>query len=190
MVRIPAGLRDAIAKHTVEYVNPANPSTGLPAIPIRQAKVLGGGSSVNGMLYVRGTKQDYDDWETRYGCTGWGHRDVLPYFLRAERNESISTPDQGTEGYLPVSEHRYRHPLSLAFVCADQELGYPYLTDISGASGREGVGLWQGTILDGERGSTARAYLHRVIDNQRLTLVTGVSVEKILVEQGKAEGVR
>ncbi len=190
MIHMPAGLRDAIAQHTVEYVSPANPATGLPAIPLRQAKVLGGGSSVNGMLYVRGTVQDYDDWERLYGCTGWSHHDVLPYFIRAECNESLSAPHHGTEGYLQVSEHRYRHPLSMAFVRAGQELGYPYLTDISGAAAQEGVGLWQCTILNGERGSTARTYLQRIIDNERLTLVTGASAEKILIEHGRAIGVR
>lgn len=190
MIRMPAGLRDAIARHTVEYVSPENPVTGLPAIPLRQARVLGGGSSVNGMLYVRGTAQDYDDWESVYGCTGWSHRDVLPYFVRAERNESLSKPLHGTEGYLQVSEHRYRHPLSMAFVRAGQELGYPYLTDICGATGQEGIGLWQCTIVEGERGSTARTYLRRIIDNDRLTLVTGANAEKILIEQGRAIGVR
>jgi choline dehydrogenase len=188
-IHMPAGLRNA-QKYSWNYTSEANPELGIPAIHIHQGRVLGGGSSVNGMVYVRGTAHDYDDWENQYGCTGWGHKDVLPYFVRSERNEIISSSDHGTEGNLWVSEHRYRHPLTMAYIKAGQELGYPYITDLSGVAEQEGVGFWQCTIHEGKRASTARAYLQRVAGNQLLTLITGATAEKVLIENGKALGVR
>lgn len=188
-IHMPAGMREA-QKHAWHFESEADPTRGIPAIPIRSGKVLGGGSSINGMVYVRGAPQDYDDWEQLYGCAGWNHEDVLPWFIRAECNQTLSAPLHGTEGHLWVSEHRYRHPLSAAVVRAGQELGYPYVTDLCGATGQEGVGFWQCTVHDGKRGNTAQAYLQRVIDDERLTLLTDALVEKILVEHGQAVGVR
>lgn len=188
-IHMPAGLRNA-QKYSWNYISEANPELDIPSIPIHQGRVLGGGSSVNGMVYVRGSAHDYDDWENLYGCTGWGHKGVLPYFIRSERNEIISSPDHGTDGNLWVSEHRYRHPLTMAYIRAGQELGYPYITDLSGVAEQEGVGFWQCTIHEGKRASTARAYLHRVAGNDLLTLITGATAEKVLIENGKALGVR
>ncbi|MFP3663208.1 GMC family oxidoreductase N-terminal domain-containing protein, partial [Burkholderia sp. SIMBA_043] len=84
---------------------------------------LGGSSSVNGMLYVRGHRNDYDRWETEFGCTGWGADDMLRYFAKAENNESLTAPYHGNNGHLQVTEIRYRHPLSQAFVRAGQQMG-------------------------------------------------------------------
>ncbi|WP_321893453.1 GMC family oxidoreductase [Paraburkholderia tropica] len=188
-IHMPAGLRNA-QKYSWNYISEANPELDIPPIPIHQGRVLGGGSSVNGMVYVRGTARDYDDWENHYGCTGWSSEDVLPYFIRSERNEIISSPSHGVDGNLWVSEHRYRHPLTMAYIRAGQELGYPYITDLSGVAEQEGVGFWQCTIHEGKRGSTARAYLQRVAKNDYLTLITGATAEKVIIENGKALGVR
>ncbi|WP_321818423.1 MULTISPECIES: GMC family oxidoreductase [unclassified Paraburkholderia] len=188
-IHMPAGLRNA-QKYSWKYTSEANPELKIPPIPIHQGRVLGGGSSVNGMVYVRGSAHDYDDWANLYGCTGWGHKDVLPYFIRSERNEIISSANHGTDGNLWVSEHRYRHPLTMAYIKAGQELGYPYITDLSGVAEQEGVGFWQCTIHEGRRASTARAYLRRVAGNSLLTLITGATADKVLIENGKALGVR
>jgi choline dehydrogenase len=142
------------------------------------------------MVYVRGNAKDYDEWESAYGCKGWAYRDVLPYFIRSEGNESLGLPAHGNDGQLWVTECRYRHPLTMAYIRAGQELGYLYLMDMSGMAEQEGVGFWQRTIHDGRRGNTSWAYLSRVIDNERLALHTEATVEKILIENGCATVVR
>lgn len=188
-IHMPAGMRNA-QKHAWNYAGEALPGSDVPPIRIHQGRVLGGSGSINGMVYVRGTAHDYDDWERVYGCTGWSHKDVLPYFLRSEGNEVVSGPTHGTEGYLPVTEHRYRHPLAMAFIKAGQEIGFPYLTDMSGATGQPGVGFWQCTISGGKRASAARAFLQRIIENPLLTVVTDATAQKVNIENGAARGVR
>ncbi|MDT3722446.1 GMC family oxidoreductase [Pseudomonas oryzihabitans] len=155
---------------------------------IAQGKVLGGGSSVNGMIYIRGQHQDYDDWVSDWGCPGWSFAEVLPYFRRAEVNESLSGPYHGQDGPLPVSENRYRHPLTQAFVRAGQELGLPYINDFNGAS-QTGVGFYQTTTRNGARASTARTYLAGVRDDPNLTVVTDALAHRLILEQGSATGV-
>ncbi|MFL1419170.1 GMC family oxidoreductase N-terminal domain-containing protein [Pseudomonas fildesensis] len=88
---------------------------------VAQGKILGGSSSVNGMIYIRGQQQDYDAWATDYGCTGWSYNDLLPWFIQAEGNESLADRYHGNAGPLSVSENRYRHPLSMAFIRAGQQ---------------------------------------------------------------------
>ncbi|VTR20593.1 Alcohol dehydrogenase [acceptor] [Serratia fonticola] len=155
---------------------------------IAQGKVLGGSSSVNGMIYLRGQPQDYDGWAQQYGCTGWSYQDVLPYFKRAEANESLADEYHGTEGLLPVSENRYRHPLSMAFIRAGQELDLPYRNDFNGAS-QHGVGFYQTTTHNGERASTSRTYLQAVRDNSRLVVKLNALVHRVTFENNVATGV-
>lgn len=156
---------------------------------IAQGKVLGGGSSVNGMIYIRGQHEDYDDWVKDWNCPGWGYRDLLPYFKRAEANESLGDAYHGQDGPLPVSENRYRHPMTMAFVKAGQEMGLPYVNDFNGAS-QEGVGFYQTTTKDGARASTARTYLKSVRDSSQLTVITDALAHKVLIENGRASGVK
>jgi choline dehydrogenase len=188
-IHMPAGMRNA-QRHAFNYDGEALPGSDVPPIHTHQGRVLGGSGSINGMVYVRGSAHDYDDWEHLYGCAGWSHEDVLPYFRRSEGNEVVSGPMHGTEGYMPVTEHRYRHPLAMAFIKAGQEIGFPYLTDMSGATGQPGVGFWQCTISGGKRVSAARAFLQRVMDNPLLTLVTDATAQKVNIESGVARGVR
>ncbi|VVO25622.1 GMC family oxidoreductase [Pseudomonas fluorescens] len=155
---------------------------------IAQGKVLGGGSSVNGMIYIRGQHQDYDDWANQWGCVGWSYDDVLPFFKKAEANESLGDQYHGQDGPLPVSENRYRHPLTMAFVRAGQELGVPYVNDFNGAR-QEGIGFYQTTTRNGARASTARTYLKAVKGDGHLTVVTDALVHKVLIDQGVAVGV-
>lgn len=155
---------------------------------IAQGKVLGGGSSVNGMIYIRGQHEDYDDWVRDWNCPGWGYRDLLPYFKRAEANESLSGEYHGQDGPLPVSENRYRHPMTMAFVKAGQEMGLPYVNDFNGAS-QEGVGFYQTTTKNGARASTARTYLKSVRDNNKLKVITNALAHKVIIENNRASAV-
>lgn len=154
---------------------------------VPQGRTLGGGSSVNAMVYIRGTREDYDQWAGE-GCTGWGWDDVLKVFKRAENNQRFSEPHHGVDGTLPVGDTRFRHPLSLAFVKAAQEVGLAYNEDFNGAR-QEGVGFYQTTTRDGERASTAKAYLSGVIRNPRLQVVTNAHVLRVLTQDGEATGV-
>jgi choline dehydrogenase len=154
---------------------------------VPQGRTLGGGSSVNAMVYIRGTPEDYDAWRD-LGCPGWGWDDVLPFFKRAEANRRFADRFHGTEGPLPVSDARYRHPLSLAFLRAAQEAGLPYNDDFNGAQ-QAGVGFYQCTTFDGRRGSTATTYLAAVRGNPKLSVQTNAHVARILVKDGATTGV-
>ena len=152
-----------------------------------QAHVLGGGSSVNAMVYIRGCPEDYDLW-ARDGCPGWSYHEVLPYFKRAEDNNQFSNELHGTGGPLGVSYQRYTHPLTRSWLRACQEAGIPYNADFN--SGKQaGCGLYQVTIRNGRRCSAAVAYLKPAAGRPNLIVRTGHQVTAILVENGRAVGV-
>lgn len=152
-----------------------------------QGRVLGGGSSVNAMVYMRGNPEDYDRWEAE-GCAGWGYRDVLPYFKRCEDNEKFSGEVHGQGGPVSVSDQRMTHYLTKAWLKACQEAGIPFNPDFN--SGRqEGCGLFQVTMRDGLRCSSAVAYLNPARKRPNLEIKTGKKVTRILVEAGRAVGV-
>lgn len=167
----------------------SEPEAALKGRPffIPQGKTVGGGSSVNAMIYIRGQAQDYDDWRDG-GCPGWGYDDVLPYFITAESNERLAGPLHGTDGPLVVSDSKYRNPVGYAFLRAAQQAGIPFNDDFNGVK-QEGVGFYQTTISAARRGSTAATYLARVRTNKLLTLRTGAAVEEIVLENGAAVGV-
>ncbi|CAM2178178.1 Alcohol dehydrogenase (acceptor) [Paraburkholderia sacchari] len=128
-----------------------------------RGKGLGGSSSINGMVYIRGHRDDYDEW-ARLGCTGWGFDDVLPYFRRSECNERYAGHDNdplhGSQGPLHVTDIRTPNPFSQRFVEAAMQAGLPFNNDFNGPT-QEGAGLYQVTLHEGERWNAARAYLHR-----------------------------
>ncbi|SDR12151.1 Choline dehydrogenase [Rhizobiales bacterium GAS113] len=187
-VRMPATFVRVIgtARGFVYESEPA-PQAGRRILYIPQGRMLGGGSSLNAMVYMRGQKEDYDGWAAG-GCEGWSFADVLRAFKRAEANERLAGALHGTQGPLRVSDARYRHPLSLAFVRAAQQAGYRYNDDFNGER-QEGVGFYQTTTMDGRRASTAATYLAAVRGRPGLTLVTGAEVTRILIEGGRAIGV-
>lgn len=152
-----------------------------------QARVLGGGSSINAQVYIRGNAGDYDEWENM-GCTGWAYDNVLPYFRRAESNETFSAPYHGIDGPLSVVNQRHPHKLSKAFVQACQEYGIPYNPDFNGQT-QAGTGLYQTTNRDGRRCSAAVAYLRTASKRPNLTIRTGVLASRIVVENNRAVGV-
>lgn len=170
------------------YRTEPEPGAANRSLVVPQGRTLGGGSSVNGMIYIRGQREDYDAWRDA-GCHGWGYDDVLPYFVRSEANERLSNAFHGMQGPLTVSDPRHRHALSAAFVRAAQEAGYAYNDDFNGAR-QEGVGFYQTTTTGGRRGSTAVLYLKQVRHNPLLTVRTGCAVEAIIVRGARAVGVK
>lgn len=153
-----------------------------------RGKGLGGSSAVNAMLYVRGCAWDYDNWDA-LGATGWGYKDVLPVFRRAEGNVRGTDAFHGGDGPLSVSDQLWPNPGSVDFVEAGTELQLPRNPDFNGAK-FEGVGLYQVTQRGGERWTAARAYVLPQQAAGRLHVETGALVEKILIENGRATGVR
>lgn len=152
-----------------------------------QAKVIGGGSSINAQIYTRGNAEDYDGWAYRDRCAGWSYADVLPYFKRAEDNQRLVDTYHATGGPLGVSVPINPLPISEAFLRAGQQFGMPYNPDFNGAR-QEGVGHYQVTVRDAKRSSAASAYLRPALGRPNLTVMTGVAVTKIVVERGRAIG--
>lgn len=157
------------------------------SIELPQGRVLGGSSSVNAMVYTRGNPRDYDGWAVKHGCEGWSFRDVLPYFRRSETNTTFANEFHGDDGPLGVSDV-VPDPLTLGFVRSAQQAGIPFNPDFNGVS-QEGCGLYQATIRDGRRCSTAAAYLGMAKGRKNLTVRTDVIVHRVLIRDGRAVGV-
>lgn len=153
-----------------------------------QAKVLGGGSSINAQIYTRGNGADYDAWEQEHGCTGWNYRTLLPYFRRAEGNQRFVNEFHGSDGPLGVSMPIAPLPVADAFIKAAQQYGIPYNPDFNGAK-QEGTGFYQLTQRDGRRSSAASAYLGPAAGRANLEVRMGVQVARILIEKSRAVGV-
>lgn len=185
--RIPAGIPKVI-KETWDYTTEPDAKTNYRRMSCAQGKVLGGSSSVNGMIYLRGHAQDYDDWADKYGCAGWDYQSILPYFIKAEKNESLSGALHGTNGHFVISDSRLRHPLTRAFIKAGQELGLPYVNDFNDYA-RSAIGFYQHNIRNGERGSTSRTYLESVRSNPELIVKVNTLVTKIVIENNQANSV-
>ena len=186
--KIPATVLQVFQKKSWAYTTLPQKECNNREMLIAQGKVLGGGSSVNGMIYIRGQKEDYDDWKNHWGCDGWGYDDVLPFFKNAEANESLGDKYHGETGAVPVSENRYRHPLTQACIRACQQMGLPYTNDFNGAS-QEGVGFYQTTTKNGERASTSKTYLESVKNSPNLTVLTEALVHKVTIQDNVASGV-
>ena len=152
-----------------------------------RGRLIGGSSSVNAMVYMRGQPADYDHWR-QLGNAGWSYDDVLPYFKKAERNERLHDRFHGADGPLNVAERPYTNPLSHAFVEAAQQAGLPFNPDFNGAL-QLGCGLFQVTQKNGRRWSAASAYLHPAAARENLTIVTKAQATRVLIENGRAVGV-
>lgn len=187
-ISMPGGIQKIAKKLSWHLWTEPEAAVGGRRVYMKQGRLLGGGSSINGMVYIRGQAEDYDQWQAS-GCEGWGWEDVLRVFKRGEANQKYSEPFHGVDGALKVSDAGYHHPLSYAFVRAGQEAGLPYNEDFNGAS-QEGVGFYQTTSAAGRRQSTAVAFLSRVRGNPLLTLRCEAHVEAVTTENGAATGVR
>lgn len=188
-IKMPATFFKVIEKgrDIVAYVGEPSPRVnGRPSIVI-QGQVIGGGSSINAMLYIRGQARDYDGWAAA-GNPGWAYADVLPVFKALENNMELADAFHGTDGELHVSETGYHHPLCRAFIRAAQEVGLPNNPDFNGAS-QEGVGFYQTTTHDGRRWSAAEAFLRKAEGRPNLKIMTETRVARVMFEGTRAVGV-
>lgn len=190
-IHIPAGFMKMLfnPQYTWQFkTEPSAGSAGRP-IPTTQGRTLGGSSSINGMIYNRGQRADFDTWAQR-GNRGWGYVDVLPYFRRTERR--IGPADarfHGREGRLPVTDMDWFHPVCEAFIEGATQLGIPRNPDYNGAR-QEGVGYFQRAIHRGWRHSAARVFLHPARRTGRVNIRTNARAAAILFEGRRAVGVR
>jgi choline dehydrogenase len=189
-IHIPAGYFRTMYNPDVTWQYGAGPEPHLDGrvVPWPRGRVLGGSSSINGLLYVRGQARDYDVWR-QLGNDGWAFRDVLPYFKRAEDQERGADELHGAGGPLAVTDVRMRNSLCDAFIQAAAEAGFPRTRDFNGES-QEGAGYYQLTTRDGRRASTAMAYLHPASQRKNLRVITDAGVAGVILEGKRATGVR
>jgi len=188
-IHIPVGYFKTMHDPAVDWCYRTEPDPGLNgrSLDWPRGKVLGGSSSLNGLLYVRGQPADYDRWR-QMGNPGWGWDDVLPLFKRSERQERGADPFHGDGGELSVSNMRLQRPICDAWVAAAQAAGYPFNPDYNGAQ-QEGVGYFQLTTRNGRRCSAAVAFLNPARTRPNLTIVTRAHTQKVLFDGRRATGV-
>jgi choline dehydrogenase len=188
-IHVPLGYGKLFKEKTVNWMYQTEPEPGLNGRQVFQprGKVLGGSSSINGLLYVRGQHEDYDRWR-QHGNAGWGYDDVLPYFKKAEDQQRGADDFHGAGGPLPVSDMLHADPLSGAFIKAAVEAGIPNNPDFNGAT-QEGAGWFQTTTRNGRRASTARSYLRPAKGRKNLHVETSALAQRILFDGRRAAGV-
>lgn len=188
-IHVPVGYFKTMHNPSVDWCFETEPDPGLNGrrLDWPRGKVLGGSSSLNGLLYVRGQPQDYDGWR-QMGNVGWAWDDVLPYFKRAEDQERGESAYHGVGGPLSVSNMRLSRPICDAWVEAAQKAGYPYNPDCNGPV-QEGVGYFQLTTRRGRRCSSAVAYLHPIKGRKNLEIITHAQTKRVVIDNGRATGV-
>ncbi len=188
-IHIPLGYGKLFADAKVNWLYATEPEPELNNRRIIQprGKVLGGSSSINGLLYVRGQREDYDHWR-QLGNAGWAFADVLPYFRRAEDQERGADAHHGIGGHLKVSDVCEPHPLCEAFIAAAQRSGFPRNDDFNGAT-QEGAGYFQLTARNGRRCSTAVGYLKEARRRPNLTIASNALATRVLFSGRRAIGV-
>lgn len=196
IMRLPAGYMKYLAREDFLEMHETLPQQRIggraPIVP--QAKVLGGGSAVNAMVYMRGQREDYDSWDAYLGeGSGWSYDDVLPHFKAMERNAKFNNAFHGIEGELLVSDPGSLCDTTQDFILAAQGMGHPYNPDFNGER-QAGVGIMQHTMGRRDGGRMVRcdavsAFLSQVVNDPRLTVVTGALVSKVIIEHGRAMGV-
>jgi 4-pyridoxate dehydrogenase len=188
-VRIPLGVGRiwGFQRFDWGYHTEPEPTVGNRSIETARGKLIGGSHSINAMGYVRGHRGDYDRWAAS-GLDGWSYADILPYFKRAESWEDGENPYRGGNGPMHVRRTKQKDPLYEAYVEAGIAAGHPYTEDYNGAQ-QEGFGWCQWTIKNGKRCSTARSYLHPVLDRSNLSVAVHAHVTKVVIENGRAVGV-
>src|SRR3954452_5055239 len=188
-IRIPAAVPKPFhTKIDWDFWTEAEPHVDQRSLYIPRGKGLGGSSSMNAMLYVRGRPLDYDGWEAQ-GAPGWGWRDVLPYFKKSEDNVRGASEWHGAGGPLRVSEQRSPRPLDRRLIAATEAVGIRRIEDYNGPE-QDGVSMFQVTQRNGQRFSAADAYLRPVAKRPNLTIRTGAMVLGVELDRGRAVGVR
>ncbi len=167
-----------------DYDSHDEPHLDRRRVYLPRGRVLGGTSSINTQIYIRGNRLDYDGWNQ----PGWSFDELLPYFKRSEDNERGESEYHGSGGPLAVSENRSRNPMSTAFVDAAVEAGFAANDDFNGAE-QEGFGYFQLTQKDGKRASSSTAFLHPAMSRPNLTVETNLQVHRVLIENGVATGI-
>ncbi|HET7881261.1 MAG TPA: GMC family oxidoreductase N-terminal domain-containing protein [Acetobacteraceae bacterium] len=188
-IHIPIGYTKAFANPQVNWMFSSAPEKQLNGreLYLPRGKVLGGTSSINGMVYMRGDPADYDHWR-QLGCEGWDWDSVLPFFKKAEDNERGADEFHGVGGPLRVSDPPHVWPLGRAMVEAAMQAGIPRTTDFNGAV-KEGAGYYQTTTNRARRWSAAAAYLRPARGRGNLTVITNAHAMRVLIEGGRAVGV-
>jgi choline dehydrogenase len=189
MIHIPVGYARTLKDPKVNWLYPteADPTSGGRVHMWPRGKVLGGSSSINGLIYIRGQHSDYDNWR-QLGCEGWSWDDVHPYFRRAEHQERGDSDWHATGGPLNVSDATDHHPVSDAVIEAGVEAGIPRNDDVNGAD-QEGIGYYQLTVKKGRRHSAAVGYLHPAMKRPNLRVETRALASRVLFEGKRAIGV-
>jgi choline dehydrogenase len=188
-LRLPVGYFRTIydPRFSRVFATEPSPAAGGRSILWPRGRVVGGSSSINGLLYIRGQHQDYDDWAA-LGATGWDYRSVLPFFRRSEAYARGGNAYHGGSGELGVSDLRNDHPCCHAWLAAAQEYGFPLNPDMNGASSH-GVGAYQLTVRNGWRQSAAVAFLHPVRERPNLTIAVNAQVTRVLFRHRRAVGI-
>ncbi len=188
-VEIPAGFSKLLTNPAFNWRFQTEPeeATGNRIISVPRGKGLGGSTLINGMIYVRGQRQDYDGW-AQQGCQGWSFRDVLPYFRRLEDYDGPASSLRARGGPLPVTEVKERPLIAEAFISAANSAGFERNADYNGES-QDGFGYYQVNQRRGRRVSAAAAYLQPALSRRNLDVRTNAHVMRILLENGRATGV-
>ena len=189
LIHMPAGVIGLLPYKKYNWAFETVPQKGLNGRTGFQprGKTLGGSSSINAMVYIRGHASDYDDWAA-LGNEGWGYKDVLPYFKKCENNEAGADEFHGQGGPLNVADLRSPNEAIDVFAQAGDELQLPRTDDFNGAE-QEGVGRYQATQKNGQRCSAAKAYLTPHLSRPNLTVMTGARATKVTFEGKRATGV-
>jgi choline dehydrogenase len=188
LLHVPGAVSRTLATPAVNWGYASEPEPGLNgrSVPLFRGKVLGGTSTLNGMIYIRGHARDYDYWR-QDGCAGWSYEDVLPYFRKAEANERGISEHHGADGPLAVTRSRPVPPICDAFLMAAAAEGYPVHVDFNGAT-QEGFGHYDVTVSNGRRWSTATAYLKPVRSRRNLIVITNAEASGLLFEGARVTG--
>lgn len=187
LVRVPVGVIKLIASPKFNWMHELQSPGAEQALPCPRGRLWGGSSAINGMVYIRGNRHDYDDWAAE-GNRGWGYDDVLPYFKKSENFEPGASEWHGCGGELNVAEQRCDSPINRVFRDGARELGWPSNDDFN-AGEQEGIGRYHVTQKNGERCSAARAFLHPVLSRPNLTILSETLTHKVLLEGRRAVGV-
>src|ERR1700744_1318784 len=191
-IHIPAGFIKMLFNPTYTWQFQTEPGEGINGrrIPTTQGRTLGGSSSINGMIYNRGQRADFDNWAQR-GNRGWGYVDVLPYFKRTERRIGVADDRiHGRDGNLPVTDIDWIHPVCEAFIAGAVGAGLPRCADYNSGDHQEGAGYFQRAIYRGWRHSAARVFLHPARASGRLDVRTDARAAQVLFEGKRAVGVQ
>jgi choline dehydrogenase len=188
-IHLPAGFARLLGNSQVDWrhISEPDPGTNGRVHPVTRGRVLGGSSSINGLIYVRGQPGDFDSWR-QMGCEGWAWADVLPYFRRAERWKQGGSDLRGEDGNLATEETAFQHPVTSAFLESCEQAGIAKTTDYNGRE-QDGASLMQVTVRRGLRQSAAVAYLHPAMQRPNLAVITGAQAREILFDGSRATGI-